>query len=99
MEPPIRDLGKRGRLLRAFIVSMVVAVLTGLLCLLGWATQIGTRTSGPPYEALVHTSTASFWAVFLILYFTTVRKSAATLEYQERLRRDRDADPSDSQNP
>jgi hypothetical protein len=30
----------------------------------------------------------TFWILFAILFFGHVRKSAATLEYQERLRRD-----------
>ncbi|MBI3857516.1 MAG: hypothetical protein HY293_17690 [Planctomycetes bacterium] len=81
------------RLLRALLLAMGLSSIGGVLTFVPWALRAGRSwwtwtalKSGLPWP--IGYMAASFWVLFAILYFTYVRQSAATREYQERLRRD-----------
>ena len=89
MADPLVDLDRKTRWFRGTAVAMLVSSGVGLLHFLPWVdlqeNVTWDRLAGGLKAAMV-ASCFSFWLLFPILYFGYIRKSAATLEYQRRMR-------------
>jgi len=86
---------RRERWIRAFAGASLLSFLCGALDVAGWACANPERNWTWDVLKTVLPGTVgyvvvTFWILMAILYFAYVRKSAATLEYQERVRRDED---------
>jgi hypothetical protein len=81
-EPPPPDADRRSRRTRAIVIAMLLSLLCGILDVFSkWPMdRMEQLKSAASYTAL------AFWTLYPILYFAYVRKSAATLEYQEQVR-------------
>jgi hypothetical protein len=85
--PGMSDPDLRLRWREGILTAMGISLFVGLLTLL----PEGRRSLTPTQAILAEAATATcitFWVVFLFIFFCHIRRSAATLEYQERLRRD-----------
>lgn len=88
-----RDPRRGRRLLRALLGSMGLSVACGVLLFLSeWPpstrAQWTVANVKPALKLAVGYSTATFWLLFAIFFFAYARKSAATLDYERRRRRD-----------
>jgi hypothetical protein len=93
METSLPDPQRRQRLIRALALSILISFLCGGADFMGWA--FTNRPQKWTWEVLksclpgpIGYTAVAFWILFAILFFGHVRMSAATLEYQERLRQD-----------